>query len=139
MIKTIIFDLDGTLVDCKELHRAAFRRAVNYCNNDFEEPTKNNKWSFVKHANSKVIQVAEKEPISTTASVGYYYWKNASDMFESFDMMFSNNDRVNGEFYVCPSFNYLLKTVEISPFWVDTMYGLGTPEDYLFFKSQTNS
>lgn len=29
MIKTLIFDLDGTLVDCKELHQQAFRVAVN--------------------------------------------------------------------------------------------------------------
>jgi beta-phosphoglucomutase-like phosphatase (HAD superfamily) len=28
MIKTIIFDFDGTLADCKELHQDAFRRAV---------------------------------------------------------------------------------------------------------------
>jgi beta-phosphoglucomutase len=29
MIRTLIFDLDGTLVDCKELHQQAFRIAVN--------------------------------------------------------------------------------------------------------------
>lgn len=29
MIKTLIFDLDGTLVDCKELHQQGFRVAVN--------------------------------------------------------------------------------------------------------------
>lgn len=28
MIKTLIFDLDGTLVDCKELHQQSFRSAV---------------------------------------------------------------------------------------------------------------
>lgn len=28
MIKTIIFDFDGTLADCKELHQNAFRKAV---------------------------------------------------------------------------------------------------------------
>lgn len=28
MIKTIIFDFDGTLADCKELHQRAFRNAV---------------------------------------------------------------------------------------------------------------
>ena len=27
-IKTIIFDFDGTLADCKELHQQAFRNAV---------------------------------------------------------------------------------------------------------------
>lgn len=30
-IKTIIFDFDGTLADCKELHQAAFRSAVEQC------------------------------------------------------------------------------------------------------------
>lgn len=28
-IKTLIFDLDGTLADCKELHQTAFRQAVD--------------------------------------------------------------------------------------------------------------
>lgn len=28
IVKTLIFDLDGTLADCKELHQAAFRSAV---------------------------------------------------------------------------------------------------------------
>ena len=28
MIKTLIFDFDGTIADCKELHQDAFRRAV---------------------------------------------------------------------------------------------------------------
>ena len=27
-IKTIIFDFDGTLADCKELHQVAFRNAL---------------------------------------------------------------------------------------------------------------
>ena len=28
MYKTLIFDFDGTIADCKELHQDAFRRAV---------------------------------------------------------------------------------------------------------------
>jgi HAD superfamily hydrolase (TIGR01509 family) len=33
--KTIIFDLDGTLVDCKDLHRIALKRAINKYAPDF--------------------------------------------------------------------------------------------------------
>lgn len=33
--KTIIFDLDGTLVDCKDLHRIALRKSINKYAPDF--------------------------------------------------------------------------------------------------------
>ena len=42
------------------------------------------------------------------------------------------NDRVNGEFYVAPAFNYLIRSYgnnPIYPFFVEKMIGLGTPED----------
>lgn len=38
------------------------------------------KWSFAKiDENEIVTEVAEKNPISNNATVGYYYWKHGSD------------------------------------------------------------
>jgi HAD superfamily hydrolase (TIGR01509 family) len=90
------------------------------------------KWSYAKtdKDNKKVIEVAEKNVISNNATVGVYYWRKGSDFVKYTDQMISNNIRINNEFYVCPVFNQAIKDnkiIKISK--VDSMWGLGTPED----------
>lgn len=93
------------------------------------------KWSFVKiDDNGLVTEVAEKSPISNIATVGYYYWKKGSDFVKYADQMINKNIRVNGEFYVCPVFNQSIEDgKKIRTFNVDTMWGLGTPEDLNYY------
>jgi HAD superfamily hydrolase (TIGR01509 family) len=89
------------------------------------------KWSFAK-ADEKgfVTEVAEKNPISNIATVGYYYWKKGSDFVNYAEKMIGDNIRVNGEFYVCPVFNQAINdSKKIRTFNVSGMWGLGTPED----------
>ena len=89
------------------------------------------KWSFAK-TNEKglVTEVAEKNPISDLATVGFYYWKNGSDFVKYAEEMIEEDIRVNNEFYVCPVFNQAIKdNKEIRTFNVESMWGLGTPED----------
>lgn len=89
------------------------------------------KWSFAKiDHNGLVTEVAEKNPISDIATVGYYYWKNGSDFVKYAEQMIKNNIRVNNEFYVCPVFNEAIKeSKQIRTFNTKAMWGLGTPED----------
>ena len=89
------------------------------------------KWSFVKiDANGLVTEVAEKNPISDIATVGYYYWKNGSDFVKYAEQMIEKNIRVNTEFYVCPVFNEAIQdSKQIRIFNTKAMWGLGTPED----------
>ena len=93
------------------------------------------KWSFAKvDENGFVTEVAEKNPISDNATVGYYYWKHGSDFVKYADQMIANNTRVNNEFYVCPVFNEAIadcKNVRI--YEADEMWGLGTPEDLEYY------
>jgi len=93
------------------------------------------KWSFVKvDTYGYVTEVAEKNPISDIATVGIYYWKRGSDYVKYAEQMIVKNIRTNGEFYTCPAFNEAIgdgKKVKI--FTVDTMLGLGTPEDLQYF------
>jgi len=93
------------------------------------------KWSFAKiDDKGLVVQVAEKNPISDIATVGYYYWKHGNDFVKYADRMIENNTRVNGEFYVCPVFNEaVLDRREIRTFNISKMWGLGTPEDLKYF------
>ena len=93
------------------------------------------KWSFAKvDENGFVTEVAEKNPISDNATVGYYYWKHGSDFVKYADQMIANDSRVNNEFYVCPVFNEAIadcKNVRI--YEATEMWGLGTPEDLEYY------
>jgi beta-phosphoglucomutase-like phosphatase (HAD superfamily)/dTDP-glucose pyrophosphorylase len=94
------------------------------------------KWSFAKinQHTGLVEEVAEKNPISDNATVGYYYWKHGSDFVKYAEEMIGQNIRVNNEFYVCPVFNQAIKDgKEIRTFNIDRMWGLGTPEDLKYY------
>jgi len=94
------------------------------------------KWSFAKvnPLTGLVEEVAEKNPISDDANVGYYYWKHGSDFVKYAEQMIEKDIRVNNEFYVCPVFNQAIEDAkEIRTFNVSKMWGLGTPEDLKFY------
>lgn len=98
------------------------------------------KWSFAKVDDTGLVtEVAEKNPISDNATVGFYYWKHGKDFVKYAKQMIERNVRVNNEFYVCPVFNQSIEDKKvIRTFQVEKMYGLGTPEDlniYLQSKS----
>ena len=93
------------------------------------------KWSFAKiNENGLVTEVAEKNPISDVATVGYYYWKHGSDFIRYAESMIKKNIRINNEFYVCPVFNEAIEdNKQIRTFNVKGMWGLGTPEDLKYY------
>lgn len=89
------------------------------------------KWSYAKlDSNGYVTEVAEKNPISTNATVGVYYYKQGSDYVKYSKEMINKNIRVNNEFYVAPVFQQFINDgKKIKTFNVDKMIGCGTPED----------
>ncbi len=93
------------------------------------------KWSFAKvDENGLVTEVAEKNPISDIATVGYYFWKHGSDFVKYAEQMIEKNIRVNNEFYVCPVFNQAIEDCkQIRTFNTAGMWGLGTPEDLNYY------
>src|SRR5210317_2491238 len=93
------------------------------------------KWSFAKiDENGLVTEVAEKNPISDNATVGYYYWKKGSDFVKYAEQMIEKDIRVNNEFYVCPVFNQAIEDCkEIRVHEASAMWGLGTPEDLEYY------
>jgi dTDP-glucose pyrophosphorylase len=98
------------------------------------------KWSFAKiDENGLVTEVAEKNPISDNATVGYYYWKHGSDFVKYAEQMIEKDVRVNGEFYVCPVFNEAIQDCkEIRVHTAEAMWGLGTPEDLEYYLKEYN-
>tara|TARA_R110000796_G_scaffold195034_1_gene311488 strand:- start:4136 stop:4849 length:714 start_codon:yes stop_codon:yes gene_type:complete len=93
------------------------------------------KWSFAKLGEDGYItEVAEKKPISDTATVGVYHWAKGSDYVKYAEQMIKKDVRVNNEFYVCPVFNEAIedgKKIKSVP--IKNMWGLGTPEDLRYF------
>ena len=89
-----------------------------------------NKWSYAKIQNNRIIEVAEKVVISNNASTGIYGWTKGSDYVKYAEQMIEKDIRVNNEFYICPVYNEAIQdNKRILPMFVDRMYGLGTPED----------
>jgi len=93
------------------------------------------KWSYSDIKGKRIVQVAEKNPISSAANTGRYYFRKGSSFVAAAEAMISKNLRVNNEFYVAPVFNELIREDKlISPFFINQFHGLGTPkdlEDYL--------
>jgi len=93
------------------------------------------KWSFVSiGANDLVTRVVEKQVISNQATVGIYNFKRGCDFVAGAKKMIENDERVNGEFFVAPVYNYLvLAGRRIGAFNIGSngngMYGLGVPCD----------
>lgn len=96
------------------------------------------KWSFAKINDlGFVIEVAEKNPISTHATAGMYIWKKGKDFVRAAEQMIYKNIRVNNEFYVAPIYNENIamgQKISITP--VIEMHGVGTPEDLERFKNR---
>lgn len=93
------------------------------------------KWSFAKlNDQGFVTEVAEKNPISDTATAGVYYWKKGWEFVAYTEKMISKNIRTNNEFYIAPSFNEIIQNHGvIKPFNIDKMWGIGTPEDLNYY------
>jgi NDP-sugar pyrophosphorylase family protein len=88
------------------------------------------KWSYAKIEGNSVFEVAEKKVISNNASVGIYGFSHGSDFVKYAEQMIDKNIRTNNEFYVCPVYNEAIQDGKIVlPYFVDEMYGIGTPED----------
>lgn len=102
----------------------------------FHCPDKNPKWSFAEiDDNGKVLRVAEKDPISEWGTTGYYYWKDGKQFCRNAKRMIADDNRVNGEFYTCPVFNYTIEDLNewgvsrVVSIKVEKMQGIGTPQD----------
>jgi len=91
----------------------------------------NSKWSFSKtNEEGDVIEVAEKIQISRNANIGAYYFAKGRFFVAAAEEMIAENDRTNGEFYIAPSYNYLIrrgKNVRLCR--LKFVHGLGIPKD----------
>jgi dTDP-glucose pyrophosphorylase len=96
------------------------------------------KWSFaeVETEGNRVVRVAEKDPISTRACTGVFYFKSVGLLRAALlNMMVSEKNKVLGEWYLAPVYNTLIANgCRIIEFPIPRMLGLGTPEDLQRFE-----
>lgn len=99
-------------------------------------------YSFIElDSEGRAKRLEEKFAISHHALCGIHYWKKGSDFVSSSEMMIKNNDRVNNEFYVAKSYNYLInegKLIRSFPLKKQEFFSLGTPEDVKRFNGIKN-
>ncbi len=129
--------------DCQEFVQDCLVRGLDGSILVFRDSAKDPKWSFAKiDEQGLVTEVAEKRPISNLATVGIYFFARSSDFIDAAIDMIARNDRVNGEFYTCPTYNYMLKRgkrIGIYEIEEKAMSGLGTPEDLNSFLDKQTS
>ncbi|MBT0819860.1 glycosyltransferase family 2 protein [Campylobacter lari] len=120
-------------MDINEYIKDCTKRRLDGSILTFIDSEKNPKWSFVKLDSHNIVEyVKEKEVISDIATVGIYYFSRGSIFVNSAINMIIENDRVNGEFYTCPVYNYAIKDrAKIGIYNINyrQMHGIGTPED----------
>lgn len=77
-------------------------------------PSVHPRWSYVLENEGKIIQTAEKNPISNTAVAGCYYFKNAHFFFQNAFRTILKDDQVNGSFYISSVLNeYILNNYQV--------------------------
>lgn len=96
--------------------------------------------SYVKvNDDNEVIEIREKQVISSIATNGLHYWTRGKYFVESVGQMVGNRDMVNNEYYVAPSYNYMIRRgMKVMPFWYNMHFPIGTPMDYENYKRIRN-
>jgi NDP-sugar pyrophosphorylase family protein len=89
-------------------------------------------YSYAKVQTNIVTEIQEKVVISDNALGGIHYWKTAQDCFDSLSLMIQNQQKVNGAYYIAPSYNELIKNgkqISIYPIITPNHINVvGTPE-----------
>jgi dTDP-glucose pyrophosphorylase len=90
------------------------------------------RWSYVRvDAEGLVREAAEKRPISRNATAGFYYFRRGGDFVEAAAALIRKDAHVNGNFYVCPTFNQLIlegKRIGTFPIQRDAYFSFATPQ-----------
>lgn len=67
------------------------------------------KWSFARvDENNKIIETAEKRPLSRNAIAGFYYFSKGSYFVRAAKKMIKKDANVNGLYYIAPTLNELV-------------------------------
>lgn len=66
------------------------------------------RWSYVKIVNDRIVETAEKKPISKDAIAGFYYYRRGKDYVRSAMNSIRKDNNIEGQFYIAPTMNELV-------------------------------
>lgn len=103
------------IVNGNELLHADFKEIVtDFRQRDLDAgvvvfPSIHPRYSYVRlDKNKLVIEASEKNPISNHATVGFYWFAKGNSFVLAAKNAIRKDARVNGKFYICPTFNELV-------------------------------
>jgi NDP-sugar pyrophosphorylase family protein len=101
------------------------------------------KWSFVRlDENEKIVETAEKHPLSRDAIAGFYYFRKGNDFVRSAMAMIQKDANVNGFYYVAPVINELVlenKNLEIFRIPFTAYHNFYSPHTIKEYEAQLKS
>ena len=106
----------------------------------YSESTPHNSYAKIDNR-GRVELIKEKEVISNISLNGIHYWRKGADFVFSYEQMVRNKDTApNGEYYVGPTYNYLIqmgRTIGIHHIPNQQHNPVGKPDDLQAFLSKT--
>ena len=136
-------DLNAPLiiVNCDQIMDWDGAAFINYCettNADgvivtYHSETTKNSYAKLAPKSNQVIDVREKELISNVSLNGIHFWKKAYDFVASATSMIIEEDKVNNEYYIAPTYKHLYnkwnKRILAYPIPNHQHSAIGVPED----------
>ena len=126
------------------------KKFINFCNQSncdgvvvtypYNDIVVGNKspYSFIEmDSDGNGIKLEEKFAITDKALCGIHYWRRGRDFVSSSEKLIKNNDRVNNEFYVSKTYNYLIrdgKKIKSFDLKKNQFFSLGTPDDLKYYE-----
>jgi len=81
------------------------------------------RYSYVRIEGDRVVEAAEKSPISPNACAGFYWFRRGRDFISGAKEMIRKDAHVDNQFFVAPVFNELiLKQQHVSVYRLDAAY-----------------
>lgn len=93
-------------------------------------------WSYARPAgpgDNRVIETAEKVPISDLCSTGLYHFRSGQDFRDAYEQQSQAGDLQHNELYVAPVYNVLIgagKDIRYDLVDRDAIVFFGTPDEY---------
>jgi choline kinase len=144
-------DMEKPLViaNCDQVMRWSGARFLRYCMNEnydgvvvtYHETSPKNSYARLNE-NGDVVEIREKNPISSVSLNGIHFWKKARYFVESANEMMRRDDKTNGEFYVAPTYNYMISSgMSVGIFHIpnEQHNAIGTIEDLEAYVRKTSS
>lgn len=100
------------------------------------------RWSYTRLEDGQVMQTAEKNPISSHAIAGYYYFAHAATFFGSAFQTIKNDVKLDGNYYISPVINeYVLRNKKVLNYKIDASqyHSFYSPQMLNEFEKQGNS